>query len=272
MTDVWDYMSPYDYERERLEAAGCRLELGQCQNAVELVEQARGADVLLNNALPIGSDALGSLPNCKMIVRYSIGVDTIDVAAATRQGVIVANAPTYCVEEVSDHALALLLACARGLRIQDQGVRALRWNQLSMAQLFPARRLSSCTVGLVGIGHIGRRVAAKCRALGMRVLANDPYVTEAEASRVGVSLVDLLTLAREADFVSVHVPLLPGTRHLISAAFLEQMKRTAYLSSTPAAGLWSTKQPSAGRWKAVRLRGPGSMSWSTSLPILAILY
>jgi D-3-phosphoglycerate dehydrogenase / 2-oxoglutarate reductase len=232
MTDVWDLMLPYDYEREQLEAVGCELELGRCQNAVEVVEQAREADVLLDNGLPIGSDAIASLPRCKLIVCSLIGVDSIDVAAATRHGVIVANAPTYCVEEVSDHALALLLACARGLKVLDQGVRAQRWSELSLVRPFPARRLSTCTVGLVGLGRIGRRVAAKCTALGIRVLASDPFVTEVEALKCGAALVELMTLAREADFVSVHVPLSPGTRHLIGAEFLGQMKPTAYLVNT----------------------------------------
>jgi D-3-phosphoglycerate dehydrogenase len=232
MTDSWDFMVPYDYEQLELSALACDLLIGGCRSGEEVIEFARGADILLNNNMPLERSVIEALPQCKMIVRYSVGVDTIDVDAATECGVIVANAPLYCVDEVSDHALALLLALARGIGPLDRGVRTSRWREWGPVISPPAHRLRTCVVGLIGLGHIGRAMAKKCRALGMRVLAFDPYVGEDVARRLDVQLVELGRVAREADFVSIHAPLLPGTRHLVGETLMRQMKATAFLINT----------------------------------------
>ena len=192
----------------------------------EFLPYAGDCDALLNTyAGPITAETMARMPVCKIIARYGIGVDTIDLDAATEAGIIVTNNPTYCIDEVAEHAMALILACARKVSVYDRLVRGGQWN---IAPGKPIFRLSGSTLGLVGFGHIGQQVAARAQAFGMRVLFFDPAVA---AARRGVSAekADLPTLLRQADFVSLHPPLLPQTRKMIDDAALRQMKPTAYL-------------------------------------------
>src|SRR2546426_1152835 len=158
-----------------------------------------------------------------------IGVDNVDVDAATARGIVVTNVPDYCVEEVSDHALALLLACARKVPFLDRRVRDGRWDVRDAA---PMHRLSGRVLGLVGFGKIPRALAGKARALGLELLAFDPYVGAEEMTAHGVRKVTLEDLVAQADFVSVHAPLTAGTRGFIGEALLRAMKPTAYVINT----------------------------------------
>lgn len=238
-TDVWGFMLPCQYEKEQLESMDCELIFGRYRSTTELIQHAKYADILLNFELPLRRETIEQLPNCKLIVRYSIGVDDIDIKTATERGILVANTPTYCVEDVSDHAISLLLACARFLFFLDRDVRASRWAELWADGLPPyhARRINKCTVGLIGFGRIGQAMGRKCKALGMQVLAYDPYVNLEVGRRLGISLVGLSTVVRDADFVSVHVPLQPETRHIVNEELLLQMKPTAYLINTSRGGV-----------------------------------
>ena len=185
----------------------------------EFLDEAKDCDALLNTyAGPITAEVMARMPECKIIARYGIGVDTIDVDAATAAGIIVTNNPTYCIEEVAEHTMALLLACARKVPFYDRMVRAGRW---AVPPGKPIFRLADRTLGLVGFGRIGKQVAARAAAFGMRILFHDPFLETGGT--------DLQTVLRESDFVSLHPPLTPQTRKLIGDAELRRMKPTAYL-------------------------------------------
>jgi D-3-phosphoglycerate dehydrogenase len=168
---------------------------------------------------------MARMSKCRIIARYGIGVDTIDLDAATREGIIVTNNPTYCIEEVAEHTLALLLACARKLALYDRVVRAGKWD---IAPGKPIFRLSGRTLGIIGFGNIGRQVALRAKSFGMRILYADPLVAQGQfdASCMKVELDELL---RESDFVSLHPPLTRETRRIINAEALSRMKPTAFL-------------------------------------------
>jgi len=192
----------------------------------EFIAQAGDCDALLNTyAGPITAEVMAKMPKCRIIARYGIGVDTIDLEAATRAGIIVTNNPGYCVEEVAEHAMALLLACARKIAFYDRLVRAGRWEVPPGKPLF---RLAGSTLGLVGFGHIGRQVAVRAGAFGMRVLYFDPFVKQGQYDVPGTSA-ELKDLLRQSDLVSLHPPLGPQTRRMINDETLALMKPTAFL-------------------------------------------
>ncbi|TWB45914.1 C-terminal binding protein [Nitrospirillum pindoramense] len=192
----------------------------------EFLEAAADCDALLNTyAGPITAKAMARMGRCKIIARYGIGVDTIDLDAATDAGIIVTNNPTYCVEEVADHTVALLLSAARKTALLDRTVRDGRWDVMAAA---PMRRLSTQTLGLVGFGNIARRVATRMAAFGVAVLWYDPFVKAGQFQAPGEK-VDFDTLLARADFVSIHSPLLPETRGLFNDAVFAKMRPGAIL-------------------------------------------
>ena len=188
--------------------------------------EAEDCDALLNTyAGPITADVMARMPDCRLIARYGIGVDTIDLDAATEAGIIVTNNPTYCIEEVAEHTIAMLLAAARKVAFYDRLVRQGRWEVPPGKPMF---RLAESTIGLVGYGNIARRVANAAAGLQMRVLFSDPFVESGQFETPGEK-VELPELLKESDFVCIHAPLLPQTRHMISADAFAQMKDTAVL-------------------------------------------
>jgi len=198
----------------------------QTKKPEEFIAQAADCDALLNTyAGPITAEVMEKMPKCKIIARYGIGVDTIDLDAATRAGIIVTNNPTYCIEEVAEHTMALLLACARKVAFYDRMVRGGRWAVPPGKPLF---RLAGSTLGLVGFGNIARQVAVRAASFGMRVLYADPFVKEGQFAEPGRK-VELNDLFRESDFVSVHPPLTPQTRKMIGDDALSRMKPGAFL-------------------------------------------
>ncbi|HRE07701.1 MAG TPA: C-terminal binding protein [Opitutaceae bacterium] len=221
----------YAYERERLSAAGITLVTQKSVSEEDIIAACTGADVVVVEGArtPITERVIQALPRCRLIVKYAVGVDNIDVAAATRAGIVVANAADYCTEEVSDHAVALLLASARRVVSMDRFVHAGNW--AGYTRLHPLRRVSQLTLGLVGLGRIARATARKMAGFRMRMLAADPYLTGA-SNEPGVDLVSLETVLRESDLVSVHVPLTPETRGLINEAAFRSMKPTAVIVNT----------------------------------------
>src|ERR671936_1151319 len=151
----------------------------QAKRPEDFLAEAADCDALLNTyAGPITADAMARMPRCKIIARYGIGVDTIDVEAATAAGIIVTNNPTYCIEEVAEHTMALILACARKVAFYDRLVRAGRWEVPPGKPMF---RLVGSTLGLVGFGHIARQVALRAAAFGMRILFFNPFVDQRKA-------------------------------------------------------------------------------------------
>jgi D-3-phosphoglycerate dehydrogenase len=223
LTDyVWESL---EVEKRILGDVGELVPL-QTKKPEDFLAQAADCDALLNTyAGPITADVMAKMPKCRIIARYGIGVDTIDLDAATRAGIIVTNNPTYCIEEVAEHTMALLLACARKIVYYDRMVRAGRWEVPPGKPLF---RLAGSTLGLVGFGNIARQVAVRAAAFGMSVLYCDPFVQEGQFKEPGrkAALNDLL---KQSDFVSVHPPLMPQTRGMINDEAFACMKPAAFL-------------------------------------------
>ena len=218
-------------ERRTLAGHGVELRLADCTTPRDVVEQARGADVLINQYVPITAEVLDGLPGCRLVVRYGVGVDNVDVEAATGRGVWVANVPDYGRDEVADHAFALALALLRGVAFLDRSVRAGGWDY-QVAR--PLRRLATLTYGVVGCGAIGTAVAHRAAGLGVRVLGYDlPQVrSEPPIERVGLE-----ELLEAADLVSLHAALTPESHHLIGAGTLGRMRPSAFLVNTARGGL-----------------------------------
>jgi D-3-phosphoglycerate dehydrogenase len=192
----------------------------------EFLGTATDCDALLNTyAGPITAEVMSKMPKCRIIARYGIGVDTIDLDAATKAGIIVTNNPTYCIEEVAEQTMALILSAARKIAFYDRMVRGGGW---AVPPGKPMFRLVGRTLGLVGFGNIARQVAVRAAAFGIKILYIDPFVKEGQYAVPGKS-VDLDTLLRESDFVSLHPPLTPQTRKMIGEEALGKMKRTALL-------------------------------------------
>jgi D-3-phosphoglycerate dehydrogenase len=195
----------------------------------EVITRTGDAHGLVVSSSPITRQVLHALPDLKVVVRTGVGYDVIDVPAATERGVVVVNIPDLWIREVANHALALLLAWNRQIITLHSQVRAGVWRSQVPGL---AGALHGETIGIVGLGNIGRAFARRVQALEMQVIATDPYVDAATFTALGVERVSLETLAARADYVSVHCLLNDETRHVINAAFLRQMKPTACLINT----------------------------------------
>ena len=215
---------------ERATLAGLGGELVEIEGATdgEALAVCRDADAILIISAYLRGPVIEQLARCKIISRIGTGVDKIDIAAATRKGIIVNNLPNAFTEEVADHTLALLLAAARQLKFFDAEMRHGR-KPLELPQM---HRLSSQTVGIIGFGLIGRAVAKRCKAFGLRVLACDPCLTPELAEREGVVGADLDTILAESDYLCPLCPLLPSTRGMLAMAQFRKMKPTAVLVNT----------------------------------------
>ena len=204
---------------------GVELSWLQLKTEEDLIRECKDAEGLLIQYAPLTRKVLGQLPRCKVLSRYGVGVDSIDLKAATDFGIIVANVPDYCVDEVAIQAITLFMALVRKTVFFDQKVRAGHWD---FTEGGPIHRIRGKTMGLVGCGKIGMEVAKMASTLGMQVLAFDPYIQKAE----GIRLVDLATLLEESDFISIHCPLNESTRHLIGEKAFLQMKKRPLIVNT----------------------------------------
>ena len=223
LTDyVWESL-----EVEKKTLAGlAELTALQTKTPDQFIAEAADCDALLNTyAGPITADVMSKMPKCKIIARYGIGVDTIDLDAATAAGIIVTNNPTYCIEEVAEHTMALLLSAARKITFYDRQVRAGKWE---VPPGKPIQRLAGSTLGLVGFGNIARQVAIRAAAFGMKVLYADPFVKEGQFDAPGKKM-ELMDMLKQSDFVSVHPPLTPQTRKSINDEAFATMKPTAVI-------------------------------------------
>ncbi|HEU5348383.1 MAG TPA: C-terminal binding protein, partial [Ktedonobacterales bacterium] len=216
-------------ERAAAEALGAELRVGQCRTPEEVLEITRDADAILNCYAPMPASVIDSLQHCKIIARYGIGVDTVDLATATRKGIAVTNVPEYCIDEVSDHAMALLLSWARKIVVADRAIHAGSWR---LADVAPIHRLRGQTLGLVGLGKIALRLAAKAQALGLRVIGSDPYVAAERVAPLNITHLPFDDVLEQSDFVSLHAPLTPETRGMLNAATFAKMKPTALIINT----------------------------------------
>jgi D-3-phosphoglycerate dehydrogenase len=232
---ITDYVfSSLEPERAVLEPLGVKLRPQQCRSEEEIIALAQDADAVLNCYAKMTDRVIEQLKRCRIIARYGIGVDNVDLAAASRARILVTNVPDYCIDEVSDHALALLLALARRITVADGTVKAGAWDVVAHAGI---RRLRGQTMGLLGFGKIAKALGSKVQPLGMKVLVYDPYLEPALITRYGAEAVDLGRLLAEADAISIHVPLSPETRKIIGQRELAQMKPTAFLINTSRGGI-----------------------------------
>lgn len=227
---VTDYAWPtLDRERAILAAVDAQLVVAQQGDPDELNALAAGVDAILCCWKPLPTTALDAAPTCRIVVRYGIGLDNIPVAYAGSQGIVVANVPDFCQEEVADHALALLLACERRVVPFVHATRQGVWNP-QMGRGMP--RLRGQTLGLVGYGAIARTLAAKARGIGLNVMAYTPRLAVDALAPWGRATNHLHELLAASDYVSLHAPLTAETRGMIDAAALAAMRPTAYLINT----------------------------------------
>lgn len=219
------------YEEDVFKESGLDIEFvkAQCKTEDEVAEQAKHADAILNQYAPISRRVIESLENAKVISRYGVGVNTIDLDAANEKGITVANVPDYGMEEVSNHALALLLSWARKVTLLNNEVKKGNWD---FKACVPIHRFNNQTVGVLGFGRIPRRFIEKVKPLGFKLAAYDPFVSAEDMASAGVQKMELDEIISEADYLSVHVPLIKDTYHLLNADRFSQMKKNAVIINT----------------------------------------
>ena len=216
-----------EIERNALAPWGAGVVAAQCTTPQDVIEAGRAVDAIISQYAPVTAEVIGALPSrCKAVARYGIGVDTIDVAAATARGIAIVNVPSYCESQVSDHVLALLLAWERRIPHYAEEIRSGTWDWKTGR---PIHRIHGLVLGLLGFGKIARVLAHKASALGLEIVAHDPYVPAAEIEAEGVGPVGREELFSQSDFLSLHVPLTRETRHTVDEASLASMKPTACL-------------------------------------------
>ena len=222
-------------DREALAAHGIELIERSCPTEEELIEHGRAADALLVIGEPLTANVIGQLDRCRVIARFGAGLDNVDIDAATAKGIQVTYVPGASVEEVTDHALAMIFSLARRMPDLDAATRSGDWSVLD--KLPPFRRLVDQTVGVIGLGRIGQVLARKVRGLGIDLVGYDPFLDDAALSALGARPLPLDELLATSDYVSIHTPLTSGTRHLIGAAELARMKPTACLINVARGGV-----------------------------------
>ncbi len=200
--------------------------LESCQTEDDVIAVAADADGIMNQYAPFTRRVIESLKMCKVICRYGVGVDNIDLEAATEHHIIVANVPDYCIDEVSTHTLGLILASARKITFLDRRIREKVWDFTIAKPIF---RTQGKILGLFGLGKIARMVAQKALGFGFKVIAYDPYVSVSDSK---IEMVDLEHLLSDSDFISIHVPLTEETKHSFGERELGRMKKNAFLINT----------------------------------------
>jgi D-3-phosphoglycerate dehydrogenase len=220
-----------DLERELLQSIDAELVVAPATDVRTLAQLSADADAILTCWAHVPATVIAAAPHCRIISRLGVGLDNIDVAAATHHGIVVTNVPDYCVHEVAEHTLAMLLSLARKVAYFHQETKSHRYDRNGGP---PLRRIAGQTLGIIGLGRIGRAVARKALGIGLRVIACSRGPVEPASDLTGAleacpTLPELLT---QSDYVSLHLPLTPETRRLIDAAALACMKPTAYLVNT----------------------------------------
>jgi D-3-phosphoglycerate dehydrogenase / 2-oxoglutarate reductase len=226
-----------EIERGIIEDAGFHLLTAQCRRPEDVIAAAGDAEALLVQWAPIDHTVFAALPKLRVVVRYGVGVDNVDLAAARARGVKVCNVPDYCIDEVADHSLALALALARQLPQTHARTLAGEWKIVPPSSL-PS--FAEMTFACAGFGRIARAVLTRAGGFGFRLAAYDPYVDAGAFASAGIRRLNLEELRAEADILSLHLPLVEQTRRFIDAAALTQMKRSALLINTSRGGLVDT--------------------------------
>ena len=218
-----------DRARAVLSSIGAELRLAEVPKPEAILRVAKDADALLATYAKITADMIRQMNRCRIISRFGIGVDNVDIPAATERGIVVTKVPDYCIDEVSDHAMALLLTAVRKIPLANSLVQQGRWE---MPAVVPIHRLRGTVLGLVGFGRIPQLVAPKAQAFGMRVVSFDPFIPKDVFDRANVESVEFPHLLKISDYISIHAPLLPETQGLFNADAFRQMKPHAYLINT----------------------------------------
>lgn len=213
-------------EKEEFSRMGAEVTLAQVKKKEEVIQACKDADGLINQYTLLTREVLENLPRCQVISRYGVGVDSIDLQAATDLGIIVANVPDYCVEEVANHTIALILTLSRKTAFFDRKVKSNQWDfRLGI----PIYRMKGRTLGLIGCGRIGMEVAKKMSSFGVKVIVFDPYLQKTEE---WIELKDLDAVLKESDMISIHCPLNESTRHLIGEKEFRKMEKRPLLINT----------------------------------------
>jgi D-3-phosphoglycerate dehydrogenase / 2-oxoglutarate reductase len=215
-----------DAAREIVSTVGAELLLAKAVTPEAILKVATTADAVLTTYAKVTAEMIQKMTRCRIISRFGIGVDNVDIATATSQGIVVTKVPDYCIDEVSDHAMALLLAIVRKIPFSNSMVQAGRWE---MPAVVPIHRLRGRVLGLAGFGRIPQLVAPKAKVFGLRVVASDPYVPPSVFANAGVEQVTFEELVRISDYISLHCPLTPETHHLFGADVFSRMKPGCYL-------------------------------------------
>jgi D-3-phosphoglycerate dehydrogenase / 2-oxoglutarate reductase len=228
-------VADYDFgdvaiEHAIVTGAGFELIAAQCKSEDDVIAVAANADAVLTQYAEIGKRAIQSFTRCKVIARYGIGVDIVDVDAATTKNIVVTNVPNdWCMNEVADHAVALLLALVRKLPTYNRATRAGEWHWQTGR---PIQKLQEGTLGLFSFGAIAKEIARRMRGFGVRIVAYDPFVDKHEAASEGVSLVSFEELLAQSDYMMIQAPLTEETRGRFGETELRRMKRGAILVNT----------------------------------------
>jgi len=216
-------------ERNILEAVGAEVVGLQSKQEDDLFDAARDCAAMINQYARIGRATISRMQKCEVIARYGVGVDIVDVDAATERGILVTNVQDYCTEEVADHAIALWLSLARKLSDYDRATHNGIWRWQSGQ---PVYRIRGRTMGVVSLGKIGQAIAHRARAFGASIIAYDPFLSEACARESNVELVSKDELLKRSDYVLMQAPMTPQTRHFLSDAEFVKMKPGAILVNT----------------------------------------
>jgi len=222
---------PMDEEIEELAKVNAELIQGEADTEDEVIEAAKDVDVIITLGVKMTRRIMENLPKLQAIVRYGIGYDNIDVPAATDNNVLVVNIPDFCWEEVSNHAIMLLLACAKKLVRINNNMKQSGWGAARKI-LAPMGSVHGETLGIIGCGNIGRMTAEKARCFNLKLLGYDPYVDKSLTDKCGIKMVSMPELLKESDYVSVHTFLNKETYHLIGEKEFKQMKPSAYFINT----------------------------------------
>lgn len=229
--DKPEVMFPMQEELEELNKVNADIIEAGWSTEDDIIKAAKDADAILTDAAKMTRRVIDTLVKCKVIVSYGIGYDHIDVDAATDNGIPVVNIPDFCLEEVSNHAIALLLTCAKKLIFMNDGTKSGHWTECKQAQA-PMGSITGQTLGIIGCGKIGRLVARKAQCFDLKVLGYDPYLSKSTAMESGITLVSLSELLSEADYISIHTLCNQETWHLIGEKELRRMKSSAFLINT----------------------------------------
>lgn len=219
----------YSIEKDILKECDAEVIVENCVTEEDMIKKCKDADGVLLDMAPMSKKVVDSLENCRIVSRYGVGYDNVDIEACTKKKIYVSNVPDYCEEDVSDLALAHLFACARGIVVKDRRIREGNWN-LGRENIF---RIKGKTLTLLGFGRIARCLHRKVSGFGLKeVLVYDPYLSKEEIEQTGAKKVDFETALKRADYISLHMPLTSETRGIIDKKAFSLMKKTAILINT----------------------------------------